>query len=186
MDYFNQESERLRFRKLTENDIPNWVNFFENNDRLHFLGMDLSKGKEVLAEEWIRMQFKRYETQGLGHLAAEDKENGEFIGLGGILPRELEGKTEYEIAYSLLPKFWKKGYGTELAQQMKSYGIGGLEKKKKKLKNILLPQGSFHFHSLYIDNYDPLIHVAKKNGMKVLFRMEYSGMTVDIYGVELT
>ncbi|MFT5832731.1 MAG: ribosomal-protein-alanine N-acetyltransferase, partial [Cognaticolwellia sp.] len=38
MDYFNQESERLRFRKLTTDDIPRWLEFFKNNDNLKFLG----------------------------------------------------------------------------------------------------------------------------------------------------
>jgi len=53
MNYFEQESERLRYRKLTEADIPRWVDFFVDNDNLAYLGLDLSKSKEVLAEEWI-------------------------------------------------------------------------------------------------------------------------------------
>jgi len=120
MDYFNQESERLLFRKLTKEDIPNWIEFFDNNDRLKFLGIDLSKTKEQHATDWIMMQLERYEKQGLGHLAAVIKETQEFIGVGGILPRELEGRKEYEIAYSLIPRFWKRGYGTELAIKMKT------------------------------------------------------------------
>ncbi len=113
MKYFNQESERLRFRKFTENDISDWVEFFEENDRLHFLGLDLTKTKDILAKDWISNQLERYKIHGLGLLAVEIKENGQFIGSGGIIPRELDGQNEYEIAYSLKPKFWKKGYGTE-------------------------------------------------------------------------
>jgi len=171
MNYFNQESERLRFRKLTEADIPAWITFFDNNDRLSFLGMDLSKSKEALAEGWIRAQFDRYKNSGIGHLAAELKETGEFIGLGGILPRELEGKQEYEIAYSLLPKFWKKGYGTELAQTMTAFGIQHISPER--------------FISIIHINNHASIRVAEKNRMKVLFRTDYLGMTVDVYGLEL-
>lgn len=80
MNYFEQESERLRYRKLTEADIPRWVDFFVANDNLAYLGLDLSKSKEVLAEEWITKQFERYRTQNLGHLAVELKETGAFIG----------------------------------------------------------------------------------------------------------
>ena len=43
MDYFNHESERLTFRKLSESDIDSWLEFFENNNTLHFLGMDPSR-----------------------------------------------------------------------------------------------------------------------------------------------
>jgi RimJ/RimL family protein N-acetyltransferase len=171
MDYFNQESDRLRFRKLTEEDIPSWVDFFVNNDRLRFLGItDWSKSKETLAEDWIRKQLDRYEQEGFGHLAVELKESGEFIGMGGILPRELKGKTEYEISYSLKPPFWKKGYGTEMAKQMKRFG----------LKNI----DSNRFISIIeVENVDS-IHVAKKNGMSALFNTEFLGMDVVVYGLE--
>ena len=122
MNYFTQESERLIFRKLTDADIPKWVQFFVDNDRLKYLGMDLLMSKEELAMGWIKAQFQRYENQGLGHLAVELKSTGEFIGMGGILPRELDGKSEYEIAYSLMPKFWGKGYATEVAQTMRGFG----------------------------------------------------------------
>ena len=42
MDYFNQQSERLVFRKLTKEDVPSWTEFFENNEFLGFLGIDVS------------------------------------------------------------------------------------------------------------------------------------------------
>lgn len=171
MNYFNQESERLKFRRLTQEDIPSWVEFFVDNDRLHFLGIkDWSKSKEALAEEWIRAQFSRYEKHGLGHLAVEIKESGEFIGLGGILPRNLNEKEEYEVSYSLKPRFWKKGYGTEIAKQMKEYGV----------KNIQTDRFISIIETQNIDS----IHVAKKNGMSALFETKFLGMDVMVYGVE--
>jgi len=169
MNYFQQESDRLIFRILTEEDIPRWTVFFENNDRIPFLGVDANKSDEALAREWITMQFGRYEKQGLGHLAAIKKDTGEFIGLGGIIPRELNGRTEYEIAYSLIPKYWRNGYGTELAQQMKKYGFENIETDR-------------FVSIIHIDNIDS-INVAKKNGMEVLFRTQFLGMTVDVYGI---
>jgi RimJ/RimL family protein N-acetyltransferase len=170
MDYFNQESKRLRFRKLTEEDIPSWVDFFVDNDRLHFLGIrDWSRSKESLAEDWIMAQLNRYKEQGLGHLAVEIKDSGEFIGLGGILPRDLDGKKEYEVSYSLKPTFWKKGYGTEMAKQMKEYAM----------KNI----DADRFISIIdVENIDS-INVAKKNGMSALFKTRYLGMNVIVYGI---
>ena len=170
MNYFCQESERLKFRKLTENDISGWIDFFVNNDRLHFLGIDISKSKETLASEWIMAQLNRYEKEGLGHLAVEIKESEELIGMGGILPRELNGNNEYEIAYSLKPKYWGKGYGTEIARKMKNFGFDNIATKR-------------FISIIEINNFDS-INIAKKNEMKVLFRTEYSGMNVDVYGIE--
>ena len=170
MGYFDQESKRLRFRKLSEHDIPGWIEFFEDNDRLHFLATDSTKTKDILAKDWISNQLERYKIHGLGLLAVEIKENGQFIGSGGIIPRELDGQNEYEIAYSLKPKFWKKGYGTEIAKQMKRFGFENIETNR-------------FISIIHIDNSDS-IHVAKKNGMNVLFRTEFMKMNVDVYGIE--
>ena len=170
MNYFEQESERLRFRKITVKDIPGWTEFFYNNDHLSFLGIDLNKSEEELAKEWVMTQLGRYETQGLGHLAVETKAGGVFIGMGGIIPRELEGRIEHEIAYSLKPQFWGKGYGTELAQTMKKFGFEHIPTDR--------------FVSIIDIRNKRSIQVAKKNGMKALFRTTYLGMTVDVYGIK--
>ncbi len=169
MNYFNQGSDRLKFRKLTEKDIPSWVEFFVGNDRLKYLGFDLQKSKEILAEEWIKAQLNRYENQGLGHLAVELKDNGGFIGMGGILPRELNGNNEFEIAYSLKPKYWGKGYATEIAKTVKNYAIENLDSNR-------------FISIINIENTDSA-NVAKKNGMNVIFKTEYLGMKVDVYGI---
>lgn len=170
MNYYEQESDRLKFRKLTESDIPDWIEFFINNDRLHFLGMDTSKSNEDLAKEWITIQLNRYENDEFGHLAIELKESNEFIGMAGILPRVLNDNHEYEVAYSLKPNYWGKGYATEMAKKIKDYAMNNVE--------------STRFISIiHIDNLDSM-NVAKKNGMKALFRTEFHGMDVEVYGIE--
>ncbi|MFT4986541.1 MAG: ribosomal-protein-alanine N-acetyltransferase [Glaciecola sp.] len=171
MTYFDQTSERLSFRKLTAEDIPAWTEFFVDNISMPYLGIDVNLSKETLARNWITGQFERYEKKGLGHLAAIDKISGEFIGLGGIIPRLLEGRNEYEIAYSLFPKFWGKGYGTELAKKMKDYGIKNIETER--------------FISIIDKENHPSAHVAEKNGMKVLFETNYLGMDVNVYGINI-
>ena len=97
-DYFDQQSSRLIYRKLQLSDIESWKEFFYDNDRLHFMGMDLSKEIAMLAHDWIHTQLHRYQEHRLGHLAVIQKNSGAFIGMGGILPREIEGKKELEIS----------------------------------------------------------------------------------------
>lgn len=168
-NYFSLQTKRLKLRKLTLEDIPAWTLFFKSNDRLHFLGIDLSKSHEVLATEWIERQLLRYETEGLGHLAIELKENGQFIGLGGILPREIAGKQEYEIAYSLFKDNWGSGYATELAQRMLRFG-----KENTKIDQFI--------SIIHIDN-EASKNVALKNDMLPLYQMHYLGMEVIVFGV---
>ncbi len=171
MDYFNQQSERLVFRKLNKADIPIWETFFSANDSLEFLGLDLSISHKKLAAEWILRQLERYEKVGLGHLAVTLKETGEFIGMGGIIPRNIENNDEFEIAYSILPKHWKQGYGTEIAKQLKAFGSKHINTER--------------FISIIDVNNIRSINVAKKNGMKVQFRTNYMGMLVDVYGIKI-
>ena len=171
MDYFNQSSERLIYRKLTEADIPDWLAFFEDNDRLRFLAIDLDKGKskQAHAEDWIRAQFDRYETHGIGHLAVTLKDTGVLVGLGGIIPRELLGKDEFEIAYSLIPQYWGMGYATELALTMKAYGKQHVDADR-------------FISIIEVDNVDSA-RVAVKNGMSILFKTQFMDMNVNVYGV---
>jgi [ribosomal protein S5]-alanine N-acetyltransferase len=169
MNYFYQETERLHLRKLTLEDVPTWTEFFVNNDRLRFLGIDVTKSHETLATEWIESQLRRYETQGLGFLAAIDKNTNKFIGLGGILPREINNEVLHEIAYSLKSNFWGKGYATEIANQMRKFGI----------ENNIASQ----FVSIIHQQNEASIKVAEKNKMKNLYAIEdYLGMPVYVYG----
>lgn len=170
MNYFTQETERLKFRKLTEDDIESWTEFFDKNDRLDYMGFpDKTKDKYTISSEWIFMQLERYENCGLGHLAVIEKSTEKFIGMGGIIPRVLFDQNEFEVAYSLKPPFWKKGFGTEIATQLKNFGF------MNKISNRFIS-------IIHIDNLDS-IHVAEKNGMSILHETDYNQMPVFIFGV---
>lgn len=168
MNYFAQESERLMFRALTEEDIPSWVEFFHGNDRLEYMGIELGAEYEAIAGEWIRAQMNRYKNDGLGHLAVINKQSKKLIGLGGILVRDLEGRKEYEISYSLKPVYWGKGYGTEIAKVMRIYGQAQIETDR--------------FISIIHRDNEASARVAIKNGMSILFETQFRGMEVNVYG----
>ena len=168
MDYFSQQSARLQFRALTENDIGSWLEFFTGNDRLAFLGIDVNKDYRQLATEWILKQLERYKSDGFGHLAVIEKSSGAFIGMGGILVRELDGKKVFEIAYSLKPAYWNQGFGTEIASQIKKFG------KENQIADS--------FISIIHKENSASIHVAKKSGLKIISETNYLGMEVFIFG----
>lgn len=169
-DYYIQESKRLKYRKLTIEDSPKWAEFFVVNEGLKYVGINAVSNRQEIAEKWIRSTLKRYENQEYGFLAIEIKDTGEFIGLGGILIWELEGKTEYEVAYSLIPKYWTKGYATEIAETIILYSQKNIEADR-------------FISIIHIENLAS-IRVAEKNGMKVLFNTEFHGMNVNVYGLE--
>lgn len=168
--YFNQESERLIYRKLTMDDIPSWAEFFEDNPNMAFLGSDFPEDNLIASKDWIDRQMQRYEDWGSGHLGVIEKASGELIGMCGLLSREIEGKNEYEVAYSLKPAYWRKGYGSEMAKQIKKFG------KENKLAERFISM-------IHKDNIGS-IKVAENNGMTHLFNSEYMGMPVLVYGTK--
>jgi RimJ/RimL family protein N-acetyltransferase len=169
MNYFNQESERIQFRKLTMNDVDTWTEFFQNNDRLALLGIpDISKDKTEIATEWISMQLEKYEKHGLGHLALIEKSSNEFLGMAGIHPRIVLEKEVFEIAYSLKPKYWGKGFASEAAQQLKKFGL------ETKISDSFVS-------IIHKENSDS-IKVAQRNEMEIINELNYLGMDVFVFG----
>lgn len=167
MNYFNQESERLTYRRITEEDIESWTEFFVDNDMIHFVGLDPTRPHRELAEFSIKKQIDRYPT-GVGMLALIEKSSGDFIGMCGIIPRKFESGDAFEIGYSIKPKHWGKGYASESSQQIKTFGL------KNKIAN--------NFISIIDKNNVKSINVAKKNGMELLREDTFEGMEVYIYG----
>lgn len=168
--YFKQESERLLYRKLSVNDISDWAEFFVDNPNMPYLGSDFPEDNLEASKDWIERQLQRYEDFGCGHLGVVEKGSGELIGMCGLLSREIEGENEYEVAYSLKPKFWRKGYGSEMAQQIRKFGE----------ENVLAPRFVSMIHKDNIGS----IKVAENNGMQHIFDSEYMGMPVLVYGTK--
>lgn len=169
--YFDQESKRLVYRKLTKEDVEDWKEFFVDNSMLHFVGMQNKGTIDEMASFWIEKQLKRYEVGDYGMLAVSEKSTGKIIGQVGILPRDDVSKfREYEIGYSIKPSCWGKGYGTEMAVQMKNFGF------ENKVSN--------RFISMIDKENEASIQVAKKNGMKLLFEIHYYEMDMFVYGLE--
>ena len=135
-----------------------------------FLGIDIDADIKALAKEWITIQMKINKEKGLGHLAVIEKESNAFIGVGGILPRELNGEKEYEVSYSLKPAYWRKGYGTEIAKRIKEFAFHNIDHHR--------------FISIIEKTNEASANIAKKNGMTILFQTEFRGMKVNVFGVK--
>jgi RimJ/RimL family protein N-acetyltransferase len=169
-DYFHQESKQFYFRRMEMSYKEAWSAFFVNNDRLRFLGIQVSSDTPAqLAEVFIQRQLDRYTATGLGQLAVHLKETDEFVGVAGILAKTIDDTLMHEVAYSLLPLYWGRGYATEMAQQMKKFGF-----KHLGLKSMV--------SIIHIENHDSA-KVAIKNGMIIWKNSYHLNMDVLIYKV---
>ena len=116
------ETERLRFRKLELSDFNTWLPFHENPLSTEFWE-GLPEEPVEACQQWFDNAFRRYENNLGGMNVLIHKKTNEFIGQCGLLIQTVDDFKELEIGYSILPKYWRKGYATEAAKKCKTHAI---------------------------------------------------------------
>ena len=165
--YYEQASDRLLFRSLTLDDIALWTPFFNKEDYHRFLGQDISLPGAERAKVWIERQIQRKDEGAYGQLAIIEKSTGKFIGVGGIIHRELYGKDEAEITYSLLSSAWGNGYARELAKHFMDYAENNID-----IKSVM---------SMVHPENEASIKVALANGLTHAGKAKFMKIPVEIY-----
>jgi ribosomal-protein-alanine N-acetyltransferase len=119
------ETERLILRLLTMEDLdglaalygdPEIRRYFPDGTRTH------DQTRDEL--EWIIEVY--YGRFGYGLWATVLRETGEFIGRCGLLPWEIDGRTEVEVAYLLDKRYWGRGLATEAARAIADHAFATL------------------------------------------------------------
>lgn len=168
MDYLleGEESKRLSFRKVSFSDFNDWLPFHEEpKSSQHWSG--LPKNPRIACEEQFDAIFHRYENKLGGMNALILKEKNIFVGLCGLLIQQVDGLTEMEIGYSLLPTYWRLGFATEAAQKCKEVAF------KHKWSSSLIS-------IIHVDNI-PSQKVAMNNGMHLEKSTVYKDNPVHIF-----
>lgn len=119
----NQETDRLKFRKLEISDFEVWQKLFVEENTRKMLGMQDFKTPKECCEKWFEWTFHRYENDLGGQNILVEKSSDEIIGQAGLLVRDVEGNQEIEIAYSILPQHRKKGFALEAAEKCKDFAF---------------------------------------------------------------
>jgi RimJ/RimL family protein N-acetyltransferase len=167
-----QETERLLFRKITQDDFATWLKFCEYHDSLKYI---FSKEQLLIDDPiercniWFARVFNRYEN-GLGGMnALIDKQTNEFVGQCGLLIQTIDDKEELEIGYSIMPAHRGKGYASEAAIKCKEFAF------KNNYSNSII--------SVIVPENIASIKVALKNGMQLEKTTISKGDKVNIYRV---
>lgn len=116
------ETPRLLLRHLEMNDLPELFALYQDPEiRRYFPDGVLSYEDTKEELEWFLNGHPQHPELGLW--ATIHKESGAFIGRCGLLPWEIDGRLEIEIAYLLAKNFWHQGLATEAANGIKSYAF---------------------------------------------------------------
>lgn len=114
-------SERLRFRKLTENDAPEILNLRGNPETMRFIPRPLITDLEgALAH--IKMINDKIDENTDINWAVTEKENDTCIGIMGFYRTQPEHHRT-ELGYMMAPSHWGRGYVTEAVHSLLTYAF---------------------------------------------------------------
>jgi RimJ/RimL family protein N-acetyltransferase len=114
------ETERLLIRSIQLADVPTLVKLWVDPMVTKYLGGPRSHG--VIYDSLIKdAQVKLVPKFDLWTVI--EKFTGHIIGHCGILDKNVDGITEYELIYVLSKSAWGNGYATEAATAIKDYAF---------------------------------------------------------------
>lgn len=114
------ETERLTFRKFTDDDLPWLIEMRSAEPVNRYLGGTAMQNPEALAKR-IKFYMDCHDEYGFGNCVMIHKATGELMGSAGLQP--LEDTGEIEVGYNMSEKFWRHGYGYEAAMGWLRYGF---------------------------------------------------------------
>ena len=107
-------SERLIFSHYTDSDFADYYKLVGNADVMKMItGRPLSKNETQ--ERLEKMMNINKEHPKIGHFKVSLRFGGDFVGHSKL---EMTKKNEAEIGYVLMPEYWGKGYGSEIAKTL--------------------------------------------------------------------
>jgi ribosomal-protein-alanine N-acetyltransferase len=167
-----QETERLLFRRITEQDFDTWLAFCKYPDSLKYIFSQEQLKVEDPIERcriWFNRVYNRYEN-GLGGMnALIEKQTGAFVGQCGLLIQTIDDIEELEIGYSLMPAYRGKGFASEAAIKCKEFAFEN--NYATSLISVIVPENS------------DSIKVTLNNGMKLDKTTTSNGDVVNIYRI---
>jgi len=134
------ETERLRLRPLSPDDVDVFAEFYADPEVMRYLGVGKTLGREETEASVARM-LRAFELDGFGQLAVERKEDGAVVGRCGFLvwdaatltpttEAEAAGPSELEVGYALGRPYWGHGYATEAAAAVRDHALGPMGRER--------------------------------------------------------
>jgi len=165
------ESKRTFLINYTEVELGYLEKLLSNPKMMRYIGDGKVRSREQTLDffNWIVDQYNINENYGLKII--KDKNSSINIGHAGLVPQIVEGKEFVEVGYWIEENYWGKGYASEIAQSLITFGLQVL-----KLPEIIALIQKENIASE---------KVALKNGMKKEKEIMVNGKIVNIYKIEL-
>jgi len=132
------ETPRLIMRRLFLSDFNDFYGkLYSCNEVMQFVKNGRAKTTEETLRE-LKLHIQHFDTHSFGFLAVLEKETGRFVGISGL--KYLADTDDVQVGFLFDKAVWGKGYATETAQKLISYGFTDLGLKKivaiSRLENV--------------------------------------------------
>ena len=157
------ETERLRFRMFRESDFPTYEQWTSRMEIMRFLG-----GKtfdRIQAWRHLAYQIGHWDLLGYGYYAVEEKASGALVGRVGYTNHP--GWPGFELGWTIIPEYQRRGYATEAARMLLDYAFDAL--RQPRVISLIHPDNA------------PSRRVAEKLGQQVDGQTEVLTMPVLVY-----
>ncbi len=158
------ETSRLRLRGFTEADFPTYRALVTDPAVMRFLGDGRPLG-EIEAWRQLATILGHWTLRGFGLWAVEERDSGRFVGRVGLL--EPAGWPGFELAYTIAPACWGRGYAREA-------GAAALHHAREVLRRT-------EIISIIRPDNEASVRVATALGATRSQTIEFLGAPADIY-----
>jgi ribosomal-protein-alanine N-acetyltransferase len=120
------ETQRLALFVPREEDLDDQLLLQSNDEVMKYIGGGARTKEKV--QEVLKDSIEHYDKFQFSLGSVFEKSTGQFIGRAGLIHLGfVHTAPEIEICCALLPGFWRKGYGIELAQALIQWGFEHLD-----------------------------------------------------------
>ena len=165
------ETDRVILRRLQPDDLDDLAALYQDPDiRRHFPEGTLTRAETAKELAWFTGGGDPAYPR-LGLWAAIHKETQAFIGRSGLIPWEIDGRTEIEIAYLVAKLHWRQGLGAEIATALVRYGfeelglsrlIALIDPQNEASRRTAIKAGLRHERDLILDGTACSVHAIQK------------------------
>ena len=161
------ETERLKLRPITMEDVPVYHSFFSDQETMRFYPSTRSLEE---TNEFVKRQLRRYEKDGFGPWGVTLKASDRLIGYCGLISQTVDSRTEMEIGYLIGREYWRQGFASEAAIGCRDYAFSILDVDR--LISLIDPANVAS------------IGVARKVGMTLEKQSFWQGKWMNVYSTK--
>ncbi|MBI1816268.1 MAG: GNAT family N-acetyltransferase [Deltaproteobacteria bacterium] len=116
---------RLRLTRMQASDVDDLARMHRDPQVMATLGGVRSAAETTQIVERL---VAHWAQQGFGYWLVRDLATDRFAGRGGLRHVAVGEREEVEVAYALMPEFWRRGLATELARECVRVGFAELQR----------------------------------------------------------